>query len=155
MEAIRYEVRDTNTNLQAILSIIDSNCTKRVILFASPTKETQEMSHSDGPDPRLPLLSALAEYEIPHIATIYIVFDGLFLTAALRPRYPDIKKLLDIAQESGKVFFAKERAPFTSALTPANAVEELLKIKNIAKLNKESRASFFSLLSAIPEESIV
>lgn len=156
MMAIRYEVfHSTHQNLLAILNLIDDPKINRVILFATATQPNENFSESDGPDSNLPLMAVLAECKLKGFSPIHLILDGLFLTAARPPRYSEVRKLLDAAAKSQKVFFAKERAPFTSALSPDDAARELLTLDPFISLTAETRADYFALLSLFTEEQMV
>lgn len=118
-------------------------------LFASPKSE-ENASPSDGPSTNFPLLSALAEHAIPGYGAVEIVFDGNLLTAAREHRAGEISALLDVAVASGKVAFATDRAPFTSALEPAHAAERLKRLPT-SPLSEATRRSYWSLLSVLAE----
>lgn len=155
MPAVRSHHFNTSDNLAAILDIIRDIKTTKVTLFASPEVPTQDMSDSDGPETNLPLLAAMAEYKLPGVSEpLYVVFDGLFLTAARIPRYLEVRDLLDVAIASGKVFFDKVRAPFTSSLTPDAAAECLGNLGPVSALTGETRASYFRLLSNVSESDL-
>jgi hypothetical protein len=149
--AVRYENKNTTENLSAFVGLINSPCAKKVTLFASPTGKTAEMSRSDGPETNLPLVSAIVEYDIPKVDTVAVVFDGLFLTAARYPRYGEIRHLLDVAEQSNNVSFSEVRAPFTSSLSPEDAVTTLQSLTPVKPLTPDTRAEYFSLLSNLSE----
>jgi len=151
MLATRYENANTTLNLQAILRLVnDPNC-KEIRLYASPTGEAKGASESDGVATNFPLLAALARYEIPGIAEVYVVFDGSFLTAVRTARYLDVAELLDACQTVGKVSFSATRAPFTSALEPLEAAKSLLQLAPVVPFDATSRAQYFALLSNVSE----
>jgi hypothetical protein len=133
--------------------MIKDTKTERVILFASVEHPSNNFSRSDGSESNLPLVVALAEFNIPGVAPIYVVFDGPFLTAARRPRYLEVRELLDTAIESGKAFFSQQRVPFTSTLSAEGAAQELLKVGPIVQLTSVNRAVYFQLLSPLTEAS--
>jgi len=151
MAVIRYKNKTTSKNLNALLQILQNQNTKRIIFFASPETKTADMSDNDGPEANLPLLAALAEIEISAVGILHVVFDGLILHAARKPRYLEIRELLDTAEKSGKTYFSLTRAPFTSRLIPEEAVEILLNTGTPRPLNKQSRITYFALLSTFSE----
>lgn len=154
MLASRFPVDSTGANLAAALDLLNHNATTRFIMFASPMSEkTADYSRSDGPTSNLPLLAALVEFQIPHAGPVYVVMDGLFLTAARQPRYSEVCSLLDAAEKSPKAFFSGVRAPFTSALSPLDAAEKLLSVVPVVAFTPSSRERFFALLSNLPESS--
>lgn len=156
MTATRYEINNTSVNLDTIISTLSDARTDRVILFATETQPTDSFNHhSDGPETNLPLVAALAEFKIPGVAPFYVVFDGLFLTAARQSRYFEVRDLLDASIASGKAFFAQKRAPFTSELSPEEAAQKLLQIAPVVALTNANRSVYFGLLSCLPESAFV
>lgn len=153
MLAIRHENSSTSDNLNNICNIIKDQKCERVTLFASPKFATGDTRNSDGPETNFPLVVVLAEYSIPGITKISVVFDGIFLTAARKPRFFEIQDLLDVCELSDKVFYSKTRAPFTSSLTAEDAVNILAEVTPVAPLTKLSRADYFSLLSGFTEST--
>ena len=133
MAILRYEDKTTDQNADAIIAFINDDNTNRVIFFASPTQRMQA-------DANLPLLSAFAEYEIPGIGAIQVIFDGdHFLTAARKPRYLEVKSVLDCAESSGKAFFATDRVNFTSKMSPEDAAKTLSSVQNLVQLTSSTR----------------
>lgn len=153
MHALRCRVGSTGENLSAALSLVAFVGTVRVTLFASPSSLPDDGSNS--PSSNLPLLAGLAEVAIPHSGTIYVVMDGLFLSAARSPRSAEVLSLLNAVAGNPKMFVALARAPFTEALEPDKAAEALLAIKPVERLTSDSRERFFSLLSHSPETAFV
>ncbi|MGU7843795.1 hypothetical protein ACV22V_30560 [Burkholderia sp. AW33-5] len=147
MSVTRWQPENTGKNTQALLGAIADPNIALVTLFASPTKPDANFAHSDGPDSNLPLLVALTETVDGNLC----VYDGLFLTAARRPRYLEVREVLDAAEQSAKVHFAGTRAPFTSALPPVQAAEKLCAIAAPTRLTSATRADFFRLLSNLTE----
>lgn len=155
MPAVRSHHSTTSDNLASLLEIIRDARTVQVILFASPEARTLDMSDRDGPETNLPLVAALAEYKLPGASDpLYMVFDGLFLTAARVPRYLEVRNLLDVAIASGKAFVAMQRVPFTSKLTPDEAAECLRHVGPVSPLTGETRATYFRLLSSVSERAL-
>ena len=141
MICIRYENSSTGANEEAIIKIMEDGNTKKVTFFASPREKE---------DPNAPLVSALAEYDIPGAGTVKIVYDGLFLTAQRPPRYNEVKSVVDVAIDSGKAYFAKSEAPFTEGMKPREAVSRLEEIHNTENLTSDTRANYFRMLSDLP-----
>jgi hypothetical protein len=83
-----------------------------------------------------------------------VVFDGLFLTAARLNRYREVKDVLDHAIESKKALFITEPVPFTSSLSPIDALEKLANFKR-KQLTVDSRREFFRLLSNLSEQQLL
>jgi hypothetical protein len=148
MLTTRYKTDNTSKNLSALVNLINDPGCQRVTLFASP-----EESESGCSDSSHRFVTALAEMDIHGIDQVGIVFDGIFLTAASAARYYEVRQLLDVAQASNKVFFGEERVPFTSAMDPADAANELGKLasRGSQKLTPDTRANYFSLLTTWPE----
>ncbi|PIF89723.1 hypothetical protein CLU86_0600 [Acidovorax sp. 62] len=151
MLATRYQNGNTSRNESTLLGLINDPACSAVTLFCSPGTPTADFSQTDGSENNLPLLAALAKYSIPGIDDVYIVFDGMFLTAARRPRYLEVRQILDTSEKSGKVSFATKPVPFTSALSPAEAVQTLLNAQPTVQLLGSTRAQYFALLCSIPE----
>lgn len=149
----RFSNSKTSNNVSALVKLLgDANC-KEVILFATPSTPMADFSASDGHENNLPLVAAIAKYVIPGITDAYVLFDGSFLTAARRPRYLEVRDLMDVAQESGKTYFFSGQAPFTSSREEKSALEALLHLGEFTPFNKETRAHYFALLCSIPEEN--
>ncbi|RMT61583.1 hypothetical protein ALP43_200000 [Pseudomonas azotoformans] len=106
-------------------------------------------------DNNLPLVVALAKYIIPHVDSVLVVFDGVFLTAARSARYGEGRELLYLAVASDKVYYSGQRAPLTNEMTPDEAVSTLTNLGSIQPLTVESRAEYFSLLSNFTEDELV
>ena len=151
MLATRYRNGNTSANEVTLVGLINDPACSKVILFGSPSAPTPDFSETDGLENNLPLMAALAKYSIPGIDDLYVVFDGMFLTAARQPRYLEVRQVLDVAENSGKVFFATKSVPFTSALSPSKAAKLLLSHVPTVPLAPSSRAQYFSLLCGIPE----
>ncbi|CAN7622287.1 hypothetical protein LJR189_004675 [Acidovorax delafieldii] len=151
MLTTRYQNGNTGTNETTLIGIINDPACSSVTLFCSPSVPTAEFSEADSTENNLPLVAALAKYSIPRIDDLYIVFDGMFLTAARRPRFLEVSRVLDAAEASGKVWFATNPVPFTSALTPEQAVETMLSEQSTVQLETSTRAQYFALLCGIPE----
>lgn len=153
IKVIRHRGGDTGSNLRALVKVINDPACTEVRLFASPTEVTAAyLSIKDGPETNLPLVAACCRYSVADIADVYVLFDGLFLTAARRPRGLEVRELLDEAQASGKAKFGTARADFTATLDAEAAVRLLLKVPT-AELTPASRAQYFGLLSSVPEAS--
>ncbi|HFF8856267.1 MULTISPECIES: hypothetical protein [Acinetobacter calcoaceticus/baumannii complex] len=151
--AVRYKISNTTDNCINLIQYLDmSNCLQ-VILFATSKIADESFSYNDGPDNNLPLMGALALVELPTL-TAYVVFDGLFLTAARLNRYREVKDVLDHAIESKKALFITEPVPFTSSLSPIDALEKLANFKR-KQLTVDSRREFFRLLSNLSEQQLL
>lgn len=151
--AVRYKISNTTENCRNLIQYLDmSNCLQ-VILFATSKIVDESFSYNDGPDNNLPLMGALALVELPTL-TAYVVFDGLFLTAARLNRYREVKDVLDHAIESKKALFITEPVPFTSSLSPIDALEKLINFKR-KHLTTHTRREFFRLLSNLSEQQLL
>lgn len=151
MLATRYRNGNTSTNESTLVGLINDPVCSAVTLFCSPSAPTPDFSESDGLEINLPLVVALVKYSIPGIDDLYIVFDGMFLTAACRPRYLEVRQLLDVSERSGKVSFTTKPVSFTSSLSPSKAVETLLNEQPTIQLLPSTRSQYFALLCSIPE----
>ena len=152
MLATRYRNSSTTDNLSSLVRLLnDPNCVE-IRLFATGSAGSNGYSEeSDGPETNPPLVSAIAKYTIPEISDVYVLFDGLFLTAARRPRFLEVQQLMDASETSGKASFYPAAVPFTSAAKPDAAVTTLLGLGPLTPFNAATRAKYFSLLSNIPE----
>lgn len=151
MLATRYRNGNTSANANTLVGLINDPACVEVTLFCSPSAPTPDYSDTDGLEDNLPVVAALAKYRIPGIDDLYIVFDGIFLTAARRPRYLEVRALLDASEKSGKVSFATNPVRFTSALSPTKAAEVLSNEQPTIQLLPSTRAQYFALLCSIPE----
>lgn len=137
----------TGENRDHALEELASENISEVIFFASDVSSVPDENEAN-----LPLMYMLAKGFEPGQGHIFSVYDGLFLTAARRPRYLEIKDLLDVACDSGKAYFSPLRAPYTATLKPQDAARTLLNLKQSFKpLNPQTREEYFSMLSTIPE----
>lgn len=151
MKYVRYENSNISDNSRSLIEAInDENCNK-VILFASPTSITPSYDPNlDGADNNLPLVVAVALYRDSNQDEICKIYDGCFLTAARRPRYLEVKSLLDAAENSNKVYYSNDRVDFTASLNADEAGKVLLR-NNCQELTNDSRSYYFSLISNVPE----
>lgn len=152
LAATRYEASNTTVNLDNILRLLRNPDLGRVILFATPSEPSRGYSRDDGPESNLPLVAALVELKAGDVPPMYVVFDGLFLTAARPPRYGEVRQLLDTAIATGKAFYGAEPVSFTSGLLAEEAAITLISSGELRPLNSASRAHYFSLLSASGED---
>jgi len=153
--ALRYSKQSSNTGdkLNSILSTIGDPNVEQVILFATPVEPSLGYSESDGAETNLPEVAALAIGTFAG-AKVAAIFDGAFLCAARIPRYLEVRVLLDAAVSSGKVYFAKHRAPFTSKENDADALAILLNLGPFEQLTTSSRSRYFSLISNMTEAAL-
>lgn len=153
MVSLRYATKSTSDNVWALCDLIRDNKCDEIILFASVGNNIDEEEARWNNN--LPLVVALAKYIIPHVDSVLVVFDGVFLTAARSARYGEVRELLDVAIASDKVYYSGQRAPLSSEMTPDQAVSTLLHLGPIQPLTSESRADYFSLLSNLTEAELV
>jgi len=153
MVSLRYATKSTSDNVWALCDLIRDNKCDEIILFASEKNDLED-EHAKWNN-NLPLVVALAKYIIPHVDSVMVVFDGVFLTAARYPRYGEVRNLLDVAVASDKVYYSRQRAPLTSEMTPDEAVSTLIDLGSIQPLTVESRADYFSLLSNFTEDELI
>ncbi|AHC33446.1 MULTISPECIES: hypothetical protein [unclassified Pseudomonas] len=153
MVSLRYATKSTSDNVWALCDLIRDNKCDEIILFASVGNDLDD--EEARWDNNLPLVVALAKYIIPHVDSVLVIFDGVFLTAARSARYGEVRELLDVAIASDKVYYSGQRAPLTSEMTPDEAVSTLINLGSIQPLTVESRAEYFSLLSNFTEDELV
>jgi len=153
MVSLRYATNSTSDNVWALCDLTRYNKCDEIILFASVGNDIDEEEARWNNN--LPLVVALAKYIIPHVDSVLVVFDGVFLTAARSARYGEVRELLDVAIASDKVYYSGQRAPLTSEMTPDQAVSTLLHLGPIHPLTSETRADYFSLLSNLTEAELV
>ncbi|QHC93036.1 hypothetical protein [Pseudomonas chlororaphis] len=151
MVSLRYDAKATSENLWTICELIRDRKCDEIILFASEKNNLEEEEYNNN----LPLVVALAKYIIPNVDSVFVVFDGVFLTAARYPRYLEVRDLLNVAEASDKVFYSELRAPITIGMTPDNAVATLSELGEIKPLTPNTRADYFSLLSSFTESQLV
>lgn len=154
--ARRYSCGNTGETLKALLALQeDPNCFD-IWLFASPRTPTARFNpDTDDNETNLPLLTALVRYRMPlGFDPMYIVFDSMALTAARKPRYNEVKQLLDKACQGSKTFVCLEPLDFTSSMPPEQAAAMMLGTNPTTLLDVGSRPKFFDLLSSL-EESMV
>lgn len=148
--ALRYKEGNTTQNCCNLIDYLKMPECIQVILFATSDKPNNGYSRNDGPETNLPLMGALALVEL-HNFKVYVIFDGLFLTAQRYPRYKEVKAVLDTAIASNKTYFINEAVPFTSSWNPMNAVSQLIPYPK-EQLTSETRSKYYSLLSHYSEK---
>lgn len=151
--ALRYKEGNTTDNCFNLLEYLNNTYCSEVILFATHRTASHGYSHDDGPEANLPLMGAIVKLNLPALRDTYIIFDGLFLTAQRKPRYNEIKEVLDAAVLTNKTSFIRHAVPFTSQLDSLEAVKLLGELPQ-NKLTEDSRSEFFKLLSNISEQSM-
>lgn len=145
---------NTGEKLAEILALLRDPSVERVTFFATPLAPGEGYGDADGAESNLPEMVALVEGKFAGMVDNVIVLDGAFLTAARIPRYREVRELLDEAQESGKIFFSKTRAPFTSGLKANEAASVLSNLGPLKHFTAASRAEYFSLLSNLTETEL-
>jgi hypothetical protein len=147
----------THANAKNILNLLADDNLKKLILLASEIPQTISDKNFSS---NLPGIFVLAEYkflklyEIIDIASIHIVFDSrFFLSTRINSRYAEVKPVLDKAENDERVFFCTKRCPFTYELSPSEAVNKILELKDyFKKFTSETRKEYFSLISNFTED---
>ncbi len=138
MTDVRYENQNTGKNKQVLIDMISDKNTECITLFASVGNN--------------PVMIALAEYKLPGGILVNIIYDGAdFLNAARKQRYWEVKQVLNAAENTQKVFYSQNRAPFTDTFSPDKAIKKLKKTINTEMLTSETRPLYFLMLSDISE----
>ena len=93
-------------------------------------------------------------YRLPRSCTAgeVVVFtkDGQRRTGRVAARGGDTVEVTDAAAKSGKAYFSRERAPFTSHLTPEEAADTLRRLETV-ELTAATVAEYRSMLSNTKE----
>lgn len=142
--SFRFELGNTTQNKDALIKkIVDPN-TVKVTLFATKREVLANTFETN-----LPLVVALVETN-----TNYLLFDGLFLTAARNPRYYEVRSVLDISVQSTKVNYCSKPVEYTRDLNEDLVVKYLINESNNSSylLTEDSRKSYFAILSNITED---
>jgi CheY-like chemotaxis protein len=140
LRAARHVNGTATENAAALIKVLQDKNTEQVTLFAV----RHDKSKSD-------CLAALAEYCIPSVGALSIVYDGHFLCLETYANYIQMARALDAAEVSGKAFFAEAITQDTGEMTVDEAVSILKSLSQGTPLTKESRAAFFARLSAVGE----
>lgn len=140
----RHPNADSTTNLRALLNVLEGPLGRQVTLFVTSPQPDIRAGYSEADGTVLPLVAAVGKHECVGLE-MKVVFDGRFLSAADRA---EIEELLDVAVVSGRAWFSRVPAPFTSMLQPENAVLMLLGSMHagVSRLTAETRAEFMQLL---------
>ena len=96
--SFRFELGNTTQHKDALIEKIKDPNTVKVTLFATKREVLANTFETN-----LPLVAALVETN-----TNYLLFDGLFLTAARNPRYYEVKRVLDEAVRTTKVTYCSK-----------------------------------------------
>jgi hypothetical protein len=145
-QTIRYEIQSTTASDRALASIISDPNTREVCLFGTVAELPNDGIARTEPYTNLPLLAAIVWYKIPHVTELAIVFDGNLLTATRDNRAAEMAEVIDAALSSHIVFFGDTTVPLTSQLSPAAAVEVLVKAGLSIPLRPETFAAFKRLV---------
>lgn len=139
---IRAMTSTTGNNAREVINAINSAKYDQVFLFAAKAGNTT-------------LLVAVGRIDLQTIGReVLVVFDQNVSTADRCPRYIEICRILDAAEESDKVSFHSEVTSYTAAHDPDEAVDLLLENFDQVLFTKKSRPDFFALLSTMPEHQI-
>lgn len=130
----------------ALIEALESAGLQKVIFFWSPVDGG---SATDGPAVDFPLMSAVVVRNGAHGVTEYEVFDGNFLKSGVaNPSLSDMQRVLDKAEglPFGKAEYGCAVLPFTSHLTPSDAVAKMLDPKLVLHhFSPVTRPSFFTV----------
>jgi hypothetical protein len=140
----RHTNADPATNVSALLGALQEPLGRKVTLFVSAPHMDTITGASQRDGTALPLIAAVAKHEVAG-HDMETVFDGRFLTAA---DLAEIDLLVRTAVASKRAWFARERAPFTSSLSPEDAVTTLLSAMQgqVSPLTLETQDAFMKLL---------
>ena len=95
MAALRHTGNTTAASASVMSALLKDNNTTKVTFFATESNPAASYNEkTDGGEANLPLVAALAEYNIPGFDFVYLVFDGLFLTRARHPRAQEVDQVL-------------------------------------------------------------
>ena len=153
MHAIRLKGAASNINVSNAIEVLQNPACDEFTIFASSTDESKANYASDGPSTNFPLVVALARLKLTKDENLFIVFDGVFLTAQRSQRAQEVGWLLDACVQTRKAFYVKEVAPFTAILPPELASAKLAATGPKMPLNLASRPSYFALLQAGLEQA--
>lgn len=130
----------------ALIEALKSFGLQKVVFFWSPLDGG---SDTDGPAVNLPQMSAVVVREVAEGKPEYKVFDGAFLKVGGANRsFADVERVLDTAVSlpAGKAEFGCAVMPFTSQLTPQDAVSKMLDPKlDLHPLTSMTRPIFFKV----------
>ena len=130
----------------ALIEALESSGLQKVVFFWSPEEGG---SATDGAAVVFPLMSAVVVRNGADGETEYEVFDGNFLKAGGgHASLSDMQRVLDKAEglRFGKAEYGCAVLPFTSHLTPSDAVAKMLDPKLVLHhFSPETRPSFFTV----------
>lgn len=150
MFTIRLSTSSTTQSAAAVIALLDDDRTDRVTFFATEKKPTDQFDNEHGLEVNLPLVAILAEGRMLGPVKLFVVGDSVsFLMATRLPRAGEVKEVTDAAAKSGKAYFSRERAPFTSHLTP-EAADTLRRLETV-ELTTATVAEYRSMLSNTKE----
>lgn len=142
--SFRFELGNTTQNKDALIEKIKDPNTVKVTLFATKREVLANTFETN-----LPLVAALVETN-----TNFLLFDGLFLTAARNPRFYEVRSVLDEAIRTTKVNYCSKPVEYTRDLNEDLVVKYLINESNNSSylLTVDSRKSYFAILSDITED---
>jgi hypothetical protein len=130
----------------ALIEALERDDLQKVVFFWSPLDGG---SRTDGAAEVFPLMSAVVVRNGADGEPEYQVFDGNFLTTGGgNASHSDMQRVLDKAEglRFGKAEFGCAELPFTSHLTPSDAVAKMLDPKLVLHhFSPETRPSFFKV----------
>jgi hypothetical protein len=131
----------------ALIEVLESAGLQKVVFFWSPEEGG---SATDGAAVVFPLMSAVVVRNGADGETEYEVFDGNFLKAGGgNASLSDMQRVLDKAEglRFGKAEYGCEVLPFTSHLTPSDAVAKMLDDPKLVlhHFSPVTRPSFFKV----------
>ncbi|TCV51486.1 hypothetical protein [Pseudomonas sp. 460] len=145
-----------NQKANALIEALESAGLQKVVFFWSPLDGG---SHTDGAAVDFPLMSAVVVRNGADGKPEYEVFDGNFLKASGgNASLSDMQRVLDAAEglRTGKAEYGCAVLPFTSHLTPSDAVAKMLDPKLVLHyFSPVTRPSFFKVRpDAMTEEEL-
>ncbi|MBC2693548.1 MULTISPECIES: hypothetical protein [Pseudomonas] len=133
-----------NQKANALIEALKRSGLQKVVFFWSPLDGGSE---TDGAAENFPQMSAVVVLDGADGEPEYKVFDGSFLkVGGGSASYSDMQRVLDFAEglPKGKAEFGCAVLPFTSQLTPADAVAKMLDPKLVRHhFESVTRPSFF------------
>ncbi|NVK58363.1 MAG: hypothetical protein HWE26_22475 [Alteromonadaceae bacterium] len=151
MFTTRLATSSTTANASSVIALLHDDRTERVTFFATETKATDQFHREHGTDGNLPLVAILAEGRMLGPVKLFVVGDSVdFLMATRQPRSGEVKDVTDAAVKSGKAYFSRVRAPFTSHLTAEEAAETLRRLETV-ELTAATVAEYRAMLSNVPD----
>lgn len=121
----------------------------RVAVFSTSLSENDgSATRQDGPETNWPYFSAAIRVN----DDVYI-FDSVLLNAARIPRDREVRNILDVAQDTNKVYFtSKDVAGFTAGLAPEDAALKFCE-RELVLLTPSTRSQFWLQVASGTTES--